>query len=227
MKNILARGGIEFLAVFLGIALSLWVDDYRNKINTKIEIKSLLDALALELTENKETLDYIIKSIDYNIKFTDRLIETDALVNQSVSSKDSIWNANIIPLSSKLSKSAYDNFVSSGLIYKINDEKLIYEIQTIYESNVDLFEWWVDYETKFIEHLDKYIFKNLALDKIGTNWELDWQNEVTLKGIKTTEFQNIIIGNRANREIIKEIAGQLIISKENLLKGLKSYNSSI
>ena len=227
MKNILARGGIEFLAVFLGIALSLWVDDYRNKINTKIEIKSLLDALALELTENKETLDYIIKSIDYNIKFTDRLIETDALVNQSVSSKDSIWNANIIPLSSKLSKNAYDNFVSSGLIYKINDEKLIYEIQTIYESNVDLFEWWVDYETKFIEHIDKYIFKNLALDKIGANWELDWQNEVTLKGIKTTEFQNIIIGNRANREIIKEIAGQLIISKENLLKGVKSYNSSI
>ena len=30
MKNILARGGIEFLAVFLGIALSLWVDDYRE-----------------------------------------------------------------------------------------------------------------------------------------------------------------------------------------------------
>ena len=104
---------------------------------------------------------------------------------------------------------------------------MIYEIQTIYESNVDLFEWWVDYETKFIEHIDKYIFKNLALDKIGTNWELDWQNEVTLEGIKTTEFQNIIIGNRANREIIKEIAGQLIISKENLLKGVKSYNISI
>ena len=104
---------------------------------------------------------------------------------------------------------------------------MIYEIQTIYESNVDLFEWWVDYETKFIEHIDKYIFKNLVLNKMGSNWELDWQNEVTLKGIKTTEFQNIIIGNRANREIIKEIAGQLIISKENLFKGVKSYNSSI
>ena len=103
---------------------------------------------------------------------------------------------------------------------------MIYEIQTIYESNVDLFEWWVDYETKFIEHIDKYIFKNLALDKIGTNWELDWQNEVTLEGIKTTEFQNIIIGNRANKEIIKEIAGQLIISKENILKEVMSYNSS-
>ena len=27
MKNILARGGIEFLAVFLGIGLSLWIDE--------------------------------------------------------------------------------------------------------------------------------------------------------------------------------------------------------
>ena len=227
MKNILARGGIEFLAVFLGIALSLWVDGYRNKINTKNEIKSLLDALTLELIENKETLDYITKRIEYNIKFTDRLIETDTLVNQSVTSKDSIWNANIIPLSNKLSKNAYNNFVSSGLIYKTNDEKLIYEIQTIYESNVDLFEWWVDYETKFIEHIDKYIFKNLALNRRGTNWELDWENQVTLEGIKTTEFQNIIIGNRANREIIKEIAVQLIKSKEKLLEVVKAYKNSI
>ena len=38
MKNILARGGIEFLAVFLGIALSLWVDDYREskEINNRL-----------------------------------------------------------------------------------------------------------------------------------------------------------------------------------------------
>ena len=38
MKNILARGGIEFLAVFLGIALSLWVDDYRQEkeLNNRI-----------------------------------------------------------------------------------------------------------------------------------------------------------------------------------------------
>ena len=35
MKTILTRGGIEFLAVFLGIALSLWVDDYREERELK------------------------------------------------------------------------------------------------------------------------------------------------------------------------------------------------
>ena len=35
MKNILARGGVEFLAVFLGIALSLWVDEYRENKNAE------------------------------------------------------------------------------------------------------------------------------------------------------------------------------------------------
>ena len=51
-ENLLARGGIKFSAVIL-IALLLWVDDYKNKINTKNEIKSLLDTFPLELIINK------------------------------------------------------------------------------------------------------------------------------------------------------------------------------
>ena len=35
MKTILTRGGIEFLAVFLGIALSLWVDEYQKSKDFK------------------------------------------------------------------------------------------------------------------------------------------------------------------------------------------------
>ena len=70
-------------------------------------------------------------------------------------------------------------------------------------------------------------FNNLALKKTGFNWELDWKSKVTLEGIQTIEFQNIIIGNRANREILKEIAEQLIESKEDLLNGIKSFRKSL
>ena len=45
MKNILARGGVEFVAVFLDIALSLWVDEYQKskearELNNQILIYS-------------------------------------------------------------------------------------------------------------------------------------------------------------------------------------------
>ena len=60
MKNILARGGIEFLAVFIGIVLSLWVDDRRD-LNTVREnnhktLKSLKNEVNLRV-------DYIDKKI--------------------------------------------------------------------------------------------------------------------------------------------------------------------
>ena len=48
MKNILARGGIEFLAVFLGIALSLWVDEYQKSK----EAKKLNDQILSRLYDN-------------------------------------------------------------------------------------------------------------------------------------------------------------------------------
>tara|TARA_X000000950_G_scaffold276023_1_gene363238 strand:- start:409 stop:528 length:120 start_codon:yes stop_codon:yes gene_type:complete len=37
LKNILARGGIEFLAVLYGITISIWVEDSRP--NSDIEKK--------------------------------------------------------------------------------------------------------------------------------------------------------------------------------------------
>ena len=68
MKNILARGGIEFLAVFLGIALSLWVDDYRQEkeLNNRIiddyrniysEVLSNIIIIEDVITKNKDMID--------------------------------------------------------------------------------------------------------------------------------------------------------------------------
>ena len=226
MKNILARGGVEFLAVFLGIALSLWVDDYRENVNIKKDVRNSLNAIALELAENKETLSYIINAIKFNDTFSDRLLDTKNFDIQKIAAKDSIWNANIIPLGDKLYVNAYKNMVSSSLLYNINNQKLLQEIQTVYEYDIKNFEWWVDYETKFVEHIDKYIFKNLALSKKAYNWELDWNNVNTVNGLKTTEFQNLMIGNRSNRDALKYFAEKLNESMGNILKGIEEYNKS-
>ena len=224
MKNILARGGVEFLAVFLGIALSLWVDDYRENVKIKKDVHNSLNAIALELAENKETLLHTIKSIKFNDTFTDRLLDMKNFDNQNVVTKDSIWQANIIPLGNKLYVNAYKNMVSSGLLYQIYDRKLLNQIQTVYEYDIKNFEWWVDYETKFVEHIDKYIFKNLALSKKAYDWELDWNNSKTINGLKTAEFQNLMIGNRSTRDALKYYSQKLSKSMENILTGIESYN---
>ena len=51
MKNILARGGIEFLAVLFGITISLWVEDSRQNSDMQKKIiddyKNVNNMLAL------------------------------------------------------------------------------------------------------------------------------------------------------------------------------------
>ncbi len=62
---------------------------------------------------------------------------------------------------------------------------------------------WVDYKTKYFDYIDKYIFKNLALCKKGYDRELDWDNQLTIDGMRNVEFQKIIIGNKSNRDVFK------------------------
>ena len=52
MKTILTRGGIEFLAVFLGIALSLWVDDFREERELKERLNDDLIKIYNEVQAN-------------------------------------------------------------------------------------------------------------------------------------------------------------------------------
>ena len=61
MKNVLARGGIEFLAVLLGISGSLWLDD-RSTFNQerKYEFEAYLrlsNALSLDMVGLKEDVE--------------------------------------------------------------------------------------------------------------------------------------------------------------------------
>ena len=77
MKNILARGGIEFLAVLFGITISLWVEDSRQNSDMQKKIiydyKNIQEEIALDI-ENIDRISDLVKKqinileelIDYN-----------------------------------------------------------------------------------------------------------------------------------------------------------------
>ena len=41
------------------------------------------------------------------------------------------------------------------------------------------------------------------LCKKGYDRELDWDNQLTIDGMRNVEFQKIIIGNKSNRDVFK------------------------
>ena len=74
MNKVFKRGSIEFLAVFLGIALSLWVDDYReerelnNRLNDDFKKIYSEDQSKIDLC-NSQILEFIK---DKKIEIVDR-----------------------------------------------------------------------------------------------------------------------------------------------------------
>ena len=56
MKNILARGGIEFLAVLLGLSGSLWVDNSIKENENKVQNRKILTRLYNNLISDSTLL---------------------------------------------------------------------------------------------------------------------------------------------------------------------------
>ncbi|MEE2918421.1 MAG: hypothetical protein VX489_05780, partial [Candidatus Neomarinimicrobiota bacterium] len=66
MKNILARGGIEFLAVFLGIALSFYVEEMQTEKDNERKkdqyLSDLTNTLEMDIQQINKLLETLINS---------------------------------------------------------------------------------------------------------------------------------------------------------------------
>ncbi|SVC63230.1 uncharacterized protein METZ01_LOCUS316084 [marine metagenome] len=71
MKNILARGGVEFLAVLLGITASLWID--KNQKESEIELDRINVHQIIE-KEISEIIQFTDKRLDYYNKQNDNIV---------------------------------------------------------------------------------------------------------------------------------------------------------
>ena len=60
MRNILARGGIEFLAVLLGISGSLWIENNKELAELNKQINHSLIALSSSLKTDKQIIENAI-----------------------------------------------------------------------------------------------------------------------------------------------------------------------
>ena len=133
MKNIFARGGIEFLAVFLGIALSFYVEEWQNTNVQKNLLNKDCKNILLDVNEDIVTIESII---DQN----EDILETCNAILRNVKDVSSI---NIDSLLINIRSLGYPTFFGITKSYKLSystgrlnlygDDALISEISRLYD----------------------------------------------------------------------------------------------
>ena len=134
MKNILAKGGIEFLAVFLGIVLSLWVDDYRESKELENRLNDDYKKILTEVNANIKNINEIINANKKHSAAEDSLID---ILNELIPYNLEI----VIPLIKSAAytptffgrTSAYNASIASGRFNASKRESLTDEISLLYE----------------------------------------------------------------------------------------------
>ena len=133
MKNILARGGIEFLAVFLGIALSLWVDDYQEEKDIKIRLMDDYKKIHSEIKQDILHIDTLITS---NMK----ILDSEVYLLKMLDRKEKFHFDTVVTIVSNLiaptffgNLSAYTSSVASGRFNISTENEITQKVSKLYE----------------------------------------------------------------------------------------------
>ena len=156
MKNILARGGVEFLAVLIGLSGSLWIDNSIKENEHKEQNKKILTRLYSNLIAdssdgvwNKNAYERAIKGSENVIKWCDSN-PNYSMIDDSIEKDISAMLIGIVFVNNE---EEYNALKNSGRMDLVNNEKLIINLHKYYTS------------LRFIKQIDKLqvdiIYNNL------------------------------------------------------------------
>ena len=149
MRNLLARGGIEFLAVLLGITLSLYIDQRIEESATLKTEKSLLSDLQVSLNQDIDYAQDVLKDMRASIDAQEVLInfECDEVENLSQEKLGALFGTVLRGSTSLFPRyGVYRSLVS-------NSEMKYIENQELKDKLIDLY----DFKFKRYENVDPII----------------------------------------------------------------------
>ena len=227
MKNILARGGIEFIAVLLGISGSLYIDDLQNQNEMKTQISKSMHALIGELNSNSEQLSKLEEKLLKDLPELDKLIKKDSIDSLAPIDLDKRIFKVFTNWGQPLNRVVFNSIESSGLIYNINDDSLRNDIINLYENTYSRFDYVVDYELTDIKKLDNTYVKAFILkdDSLSTSWIIDWSIKANRDQLKSNQLlMNHFIISRANKRILQKIIPFQKQKTLNLINRIKNHS---
>ena len=217
MKNILTRGGIEFLAVLLGISGSLWIDNYSKEREIYIALNQDISNIRLDIEQDLEEIKRIdnlitlsLAKIDLFLKITNEEINVDEIDSTTFSSLRGFTNT-FFPMGS-----SYLVAQNSGRINKIEDQKLLKSISKYYQNS---YERLKTNNFMYDEFLNKNYFSFLAeLESKKTDNEIFELFESGKYRVLFLEWRNrrSVYSSYVLRDL-KNSAKQLLLDIDNYL----------
>lgn len=174
MNKMLTRGGIEFLAVLLGISGSLWLDDRSTyALDRKYEIEAY-ERLSNALLQDIEGLKVDAKKNDRMISVLEKMIDGMGDI-----SNDSLIDYIDITQSysdMETHTSDYETLKNTGRLYNVTDIDMLESIIDMYDNKYREIEDWKSEDKRAIWLQDEFFIKNYSM-RVAPNW-------TTIKDIK-------------------------------------------
>ena len=223
MKNILARGGIEFIAVLLGLSGSLWIDGVSNDNAQRKEFYQDLIAINNELIDD---LSVVSEKIKYNENKLIEIREFLTIFEKSKIGKEALDTIAIFkePLGNRSffgKKSAYLSSKSAGNFNRTSNLKIVHSLTRLYDQTyvrMDANNKYMDDITLRDDHWTWYLSNSTR----GFIYNID---EV-LNAINSSEFYNWVIKNEFMFnyfiDLMKETKKEMIETQKQLSEELNT-----
>ena len=228
MKNILARGGIEFLAVLLGLSGSLWIDGVSKNNAQRREFFQDLIAINNELIDD---LSVVSEKIEYNEKKLKEIREFLTIFEKSKIGEEALDTIAFFkePLGNRSffgKKSAYLSSKSAGNFNRTSNLNIVHTLTRLYDQTYVR----MDANNKYMDDItlrdDQWTW---YLSKSTRNFI--YNIDEVLNKINSSEFYNWVIKNEFMFnyfiDLMKETKKEMIETQKQLSNELETKIKNI
>ena len=161
MKNILARGGIEFLAVIMGISGSLWLDDNNTYKNDRKQEYEAYDRLSNALSQDIKIIDNALIENDRRLEILESMMKNIENLSDDTLSTYIDQTQNYVDINPHISD--YETLKNTGRLYKIRDIDLLQKIIDLYDNKYGVIELFKVEDKRAIFMQDEYYINNYSM----------------------------------------------------------------
>lgn len=191
MKNILARGGIEFLAVLLGITGSLGIDDWSSSRNDIIEEFSAYSRLSKAMEQDIENIEKELLKNDKMVQIINHMINDISEIDADSLTLYIDQTQSYVTVMPQFSD--YEALKSTGKLYKISDFDLLQKIIDLYDNKYGEIDRLMVEDKRAIFMQDEFFIQNYAM-KPAKEWTTLKDPKADLDRIKSDKiYMNYLV----------------------------------